>query len=560
MSLQHLYIKHFTIIDQLEIDLVQGLTVITGETGAGKSIMVDALKLALGERAGKQIVKQGFQRCEVSATFAINENQAAKIILTQLELDHDDTCLLRRIITADGRSKASINGTPVSLRELRMVADTLIAIQGQHDHQSLFYSHHQLNCVDAFASLNKQALEVQHAFEGWKQATQARDQLLDEHSDAQSKMEFLQFQLDELTSFSPQSGEFSALHQTQERLAHQEELQVLCQHSLQLLQESDQTSINQQLHQCQHNLIQAQKFDSELSTVQTLVAQALTHAEEASLQLKQLMPSSNEDPQQLNEIEQRLSQYHELARKHQVLPENLHQHFEQLQINLDKLQHFDAHHQALDDACTEAAKHYTTLASKLSTARMQAAKQLSTQITTSIQQLNMPHAKLEIQIKHDPTQFSPHGSDQCKFMVTTNAGQALAPLNQIASGGELSRINLAIQVITSQTMSTPTLIFDEVDTGISGQTAAVVGQLLQQLGHSVQVLAITHLPQVASFGNTHLNVEKTNTTLSTETIMTQLNENQRIDEIARMLGGMHITEASREAAKSLIHIANTVKY
>ena len=546
-----LSINNFAIVRFLELDFNKGMTSITGETGAGKSIAIDALGLCLGNRADVNAVRPGASKTEVSATFNIDKLPQAKRWLEDQDLHCDDDCILRRTITNEGRSRAYINGNPVPLSQLKALGQLLVAVHGQHAHHAMLKSEHQLSLLDSYANHHNLIVEVEKQYRNVKQIEAELKQLKATQEERKARQQLLEYQVEELDEFDLKQGEFEQIEQEHKKLANSTDLISHCQQSLNLLSDSDE-NIDSMLSQAAMLASELESYDPDLKTVGEMLNNALIQVQESSGEIQLYLSNIEQDPEHFEHIEKRLSKAMQLARKHMVSGNQLHLHHQTIreelqQISLDEDKLEDIH--AILNTATEK---YQQASKKLSLSRQRYAKELDKLVTQSIHQLNMPKGKFQIEVGHNEDNISCIGGDQIQFLVTTNPGQPLQPISKVASGGELSRIGLGIQVITAQKVSTPTLIFDEVDVGISGPTAAVVGKMLRRLGESTQVFCVTHLPQVAGNGHQHMFVNKKTSKGHTETSMMPLSLDQRIEELARLLAGDTITQSSLANAKELL--------
>ncbi|MCE9686547.1 DNA repair protein RecN [Shewanella sp. AS16] len=547
-----LSINNFAIVRFLELDFRPGMTSITGETGAGKSIAIDALGLCLGNRADANTVRPGASKTEVSARFSLDDIPLAKRWLEDNDLDLEQECILRRTIGSDGRSRAYINGNPVPLAQLKSLGQLLIGIHGQHAHHAMLKSEHQLTLLDSYANHRLLSDAVAAGYHRCKQLEAELRQLTLSQQERIARKQLLQYQVEELDEFDLKPGEFEEIEQEHKRLANGTELIASCQAGVELLSEGEELNIEQLLNRAVALAQQLESYDPALANVNAMLNEALIQVQESTSELQHYLSGLELDPEHFAYLEERLSKAMQLARKHQVGAPLLAAHHEQLKAELGSLDD-DEHKLAEMAQQVEANRQaYLAHAQKLSQSRGRYAKELDKLVTQSIHQLNMPKGKFCISVTFNPEMMSVNGCDQIEFMVTTNPGQPLQPISKVASGGELSRIGLGIQVITAKKVSTPTLIFDEVDVGISGPTAAVVGRMLRSLGESTQVLCVTHLPQVAGNGHQHMFVNKFNKGGSTETSMTPLDKEQRIQELARLLGGDTITSNTLANARELL--------
>lgn len=555
--LTQLTINNFAIVRQLEIELAKGMSVITGETGAGKSIAIDALGLCLGQRIETSMVREGQERAEVCATFFIEPTNPAYQWLQEQELqdpDNPSDCILRRIINADGRSKAFINSTPVSASQLKEIGQYLIHINGQHASQLLLKNDYQLQLVDTFAHHNDLLAQMREDYRAWKNLQTQVKNFQQKVAENEAKKQLLQYQVEELDEFALRPNEYLELEEDQRRLSNSEQLTQLSQSALQLLSENETVSIDSMLYRATQYINELSELDPRYVSVQTMLNDALIQVQEATSEVQHLASHIEQDPMLLQEIEQRLGQALQLARKHNVKPEALVEWHQKLKAELTALLDFSESEERLileEKAAFEKMQH---TAKQLHESRCQAAEKLAQQVTHSIKGLAMENAEFFIEVNSDLTKVAVNGADNIVFTLRSNLGQQAQPLAKVASGGELSRISLAIQVLTSDQSAIPTLIFDEVDVGISGKTASVVGKLLRQLGNKCQVLCVTHLPQVACHGHHQFNVEKFTVDDKTETKMTALSQEERVPALARLLGGSEITDLALANAQEMLDL------
>ena len=555
--LTQLTINNFAIVRQLEIELAKGMSVITGETGAGKSIAIDALGLCLGQRIETSMVREGQERAEICATFFIEPTNPAYQWLQEQELqdpDNPSDCILRRVINADGRSKAFINSTPVSASQLKEIGQYLIHINGQHASQLLLKNDYQLQLVDTFAHHNDLLAQMREDYRAWKNLQTQVKTFQQKVAENEAKKQLLQYQVEELDEFALRPNEYLELEEDQRRLSNSELLTQLSQSALQLLSENETVSIDSMLYRATQYIDELSELDPRYISVQTMLNDALIQVQEATSEVQHLASHIEQDPMLLQEIEQRLGQALQLARKHNVKPEELVEWHQKLKAELTALLDFSESEERLileEKAAFEKMQH---TAKQLHESRCQAAEKLAQQVTDSIKGLAMENAEFFIEVNSDLTKVASNGADNIVFTLRSNLGQQAQPLAKVASGGELSRISLAIQVLTSDQSAIPTLIFDEVDVGISGKTASVVGKLLRQLGDKCQVLCVTHLPQVACHGHHQFNVEKFTVDDKTETKMTALSQEERVPALARLLGGSEITELALANAQEMLDL------
>lgn len=550
--LTYLAINNLAIVEQLELDLPAGMTVITGETGAGKSILLDAMGLALGDRADADSVRHGTPKAEIHAHFDVSSLKVARQWLTDNELAGDEIseCILRRVIHSNGRSKAWINGQPCSVQQLKQLSSHLIDIHGQHEHQSLLRRETHLILLDEFARLQKPVAQQTELFRQWQKCRRQLEQLRNQDSEQQARLELLRYQVEELEQLALEEHELQSLEDEQQKLANAETLIAESQAVMELC-DSDHGSARQMLNHACQRISQIPTQDARLSEISQLLNEALIQVEEASGELNHFIDTCELDPERLLFVEDRLSTIYQLARKHHITPEELYQHSLQLREELDRIESGPQNIDQIAEQLQELTEAFREKAAILSQKRRKAADRLNKEINKQLSMLGMANARFEVSI-NSSDQFQPTGTDETEFLISTNPGQPAKPMIKIASGGELSRISLAIQVVTAQTSTIPTLVFDEVDVGISGGTAEIVGKLLHNLGQNGQILSITHLPQVAAQGDQHLHIRKFSTKDSTRSEMLWLDQPQRITELARMLGGVDLTEQTLAHASEML--------
>jgi DNA repair protein RecN (Recombination protein N) len=549
-----LTINNFAIVDQFLVDFTSGMTAITGETGAGKSIAIDALGLCLGNRSDASSIRYGADRVDISASFVLDDTPAAFAWLSENQLDEGNECILRRVINQDGRSKAFINGRAVPISQLKDLGQMLIQIHGQHEHQRLLRSDYQQLLLNHYMNEPTLLAQMQQAYKQWKEATRAYQQYQTSRQERDAHMQLLQYQLKELNEFSPISGEYQQIDEEYKRLSNSEQLINLSQQSVMLLDEADEYNVSNLLSSVKNSVQELVELDPTLHNVCNMLDEASIQIKEASYELRHYSERLEIDPARVMQLEQRLSKQIALARKHHVAPEALPDLHQTLLAEFKQLNQQDEQNEQLKTDISKYHQLAVEIAAKLHQKRITISKTLAKKVTTIMHELSMPNGQFSIDIAFDENRLNEDGADQVTFLVSTNAGQSAQPLAKVASGGELSRIALAIQVLTAQKMDTPALIFDEIDVGISGPTAAKVGQLLRQLGQSTQVITVTHLPQVAGQANQHYFVSKQTDSKKTSTDMQKLDENGRLNELARLLGGDKITEATLANAKELLII------
>jgi DNA repair protein RecN (Recombination protein N) len=550
--LSHLSVNNFAIVKSLQLELSKGMTTITGETGAGKSIAIDALSLCLGGRAEASSVRIGEDKTDVTAAFALDENINATRWLEDNDLLDGNDCILRRTINKDGRSRAFINGSPVPLSQMKSLGQLLINIHGQHAHHQLMKSEYQLALLDQYAGHASLLHNVRQHYQAWRTADIALKQLTENSASNLAQLQLLEYQIKELNELAIGENEFPELEQEHKRLNNSGELALSCQQTIDIIYEGDDVNALALLQTASSKLQQLAELDSNLNNLPTMLEEAIIQVEEANSELRNYLDTIDVNPERMSFVEERFSKIMSLARKHHVLPEDLYQHHQDLLAQIDALDSSDEKLQAKEEDVLAKYQIFSRASEKLNKSRNRYAKELNKLISQSMHELSMEKAKFKIDITFDAEHPTPLGMDSVVFLVSTNPGQPMQPIAKVASGGELSRMSLAIQVITAQKVDTPSLIFDEVDVGISGPTAAVVGQMLRKLGESTQVLCVTHLPQVAGHGHQQLFVSKQTKNNKTETSMYALDQEQRISELARLLGGSQITDSTLANAKDLL--------
>lgn len=558
--LTHLHIKHFAIIDELHIDFHSGMTCLTGETGAGKSILLGALGLVLGNRADGHSVKHGEDKADISAIFNIAHLSVLKKQLQEQDLDSDDECILRRIIKPEGGgSKAYINGNPVTVSTLKAIGEQLVNIHGQHAHHALLGKDEQRQRLDDSSNDSKALSEVKEAFLVWQKITQELENIVASQAQQSEKQALLDFQLDAFEQLSPEDGEWHSIETEHSLLSNAERFI----HTIgdALLQLSDDDSHNATATLTKHicALEAICELDERLSPAVDSLKSALIEAEDACSSLRDYQNTLELDPGRLSFLNERMSALHGLAKKHHISPEQLHAHHQALQAERDALDNTQHNIDELKQQATRLLEDYKEKSIKLHNLREKSSSKISHEVTSAMQDLGMDGGTFRVDVTHTPEQFSEHGQDKIDFLVSANPGQPLQPISKVASGGELSRISLSIQMITAQSETVPTLIFDEVDAGIGGGIAEKVGQNLRSLSETTQsdnstrqVLCVTHLAQVASQSHQHLNVVKEKTNTETTTRVTPLSDSERIQEIARMLGGSTLSDATIAHAKDML--------
>ncbi|MCC6303211.1 MAG: DNA repair protein RecN [Gammaproteobacteria bacterium] len=552
--LTHLHIRNYALVDALELELGPGFTVLTGETGAGKSILIEALGLALGDRADAGVIRLGAERAEVTATLTVAGNAAARAWLLEQELETGDDaeCLLRRTVGTDGRSKAWINGSAVPIQTLRELGARLVDVHGQHEHHALLKREHQLALLDGYAAQPTLSSGVEQEYRAWRRLTRELEELAAPGADGDAQLDFLRFQLAELDELGVTPQELERLDAEHKRLANAGLLIETCRAGLAALDE-DEDALRARLIRVLGELRQQSGSDARLQPVIDLLDGAAIQLEEASGELRAYADRLELDPRRLEEVEQRLAAIHAAARKHRLPARELPELRLRLAARIEHAAGARQRREGFERDLAACEARYRAAAGRLGAARAKAARALEKKVVQEMRRLGMPDGVFTIDLQARPDETpSPTGLDRIDFLVSTNPHQPPRPLAKVASGGEMSRIGLAIQVVTAAQVDVPTVIFDEVDVGIGGRVAEIVGQGLRRLGECRQVLCITHLAQVAALGHHHLQVSKRSAGGQTLSTIRPLTPEERREEIARMLGGVEISAQTRAHAEEMI--------
>ncbi|MBT4522834.1 MAG: DNA repair protein RecN [Halieaceae bacterium] len=551
--LSHLSISNYTIVSSLEMEFEAGMTVITGETGAGKSIMLDALSLCLGDRADPKAVRQNCDRAEINASFDISAIPAARQYLESRDLITGEECILRRVITAEGRSRAYINGSASTLQDCAELGAMLIDVHNQHAHQSLLRKEVQRQLLDAFANLHNSTRQLEQIASDWLRTRREREMLLGASDDHGARIQLLSYQISELDELALAPDELAALEKEQKTLANAEEILQSAHRALELC-EAQEAGTRQALQLLQSDAHVAQTA----ANARDLLDSAAIQLNEARDEIQRYIDTVKIDPQRLESVQRRLELVYDIARKHKVKPEQLTTLHTSLQSEIQGLADSSERLDEFEQQMADLASRYQQAASKLSKQRRSAAKKLVKKVSVQLATLAMEQCTFEIALhpraSDDP---HPHGQEDIEFLISTNPGASPQSLGKIASGGELSRISLAIGVVTASTGAVSSMVFDEVDVGIGGAVAEVVGKLLRTLADQAQVLCVTHLPQVAAQGHHHLQVTKTSADSSVEATLSRLDQQNKVREIARMLGGIKVTEQSLAHAREMVESSAT---
>ena len=555
--LTHLQIRDFAIIDLIDLEVRAGLTVLTGETGAGKSIMVDALALLAGGKGGAEVVRAGTERAELSATFDISKSPAAlREILAEQSVDADDELTVRRVIASDGRSRGYLNGVSVPLQLLRDVGALIVDIHGQHEFQSLTRSAAQRELLDDFGDNLELADKVREAHKVWIALVNRTVELEGKARDRDSRLELLRFQVSELKALDLKEGEVAQLTEERTRHSNRGRLAEAAQAAVGLLYDSDDGNAHATASRALAGIKTLSSVDQRLAKVIPMVDEATIQIREAARELSRYLETLDIDPARQEEVERRLAAVEELSRKHRIPAAELAGRAATLLGELAELESADNNLSALKKAQTDALEAYRKLATQLSATRQTSARALSKDITARMQTLGMAGGRFLIDINQANAEPAAHGFDTVEFRVTANPGQPLRPLAKVASGGELARLSLAVQVACAA-KDVRCMVFDEVDSGVGGAVAEIVGRELKALGFSGQALCVTHLPQVASQGHHHLRVAKLTDGKTTRTTISELTMDERTEELARMLGGMEVTGKAREHAREMLQMAGS---
>lgn len=553
--LTHLTVSDIALVDHLELDLAGGMTVISGETGAGKSIMLDALGLALGDRAETGMIAPKAEKSEIVATFDIDGNDAALAFLAERELDAgDNECILRRVIGKDGRSRGFINGIPSTVADMKSLGNLLIDIHSQHEHQSLLRRETHRRLLDEYGDHLRQAGELADVADAIRETRATLAGLTRSNEEQASRLQLLTYQSQELEALDARVGEATLLEQEQKMLSGAEAIIGRCSEAAAILGESDEGNASELLNRA-ITLLSSIDVAAAGAIVELLEA-SLIQLDEAARDLSRFVERIEVDPARLREVEARLTALYDMSRKHHVEPDELPELSQRIAAEISRLGNIDEEVAVLRGSIETLEADYRKRAEALDKARRKTAKRLESAVTSKLEGLGMKGAALRIAFTpRESSSPSPLGISEIEFLIAANPGVPARPLAKVASGGELSRLSLAIQVVTADTSRVPTLVFDEVDVGIGGGTAEVVGTLLRHLGTRAQIICVTHLPQVAAQGHTHFSVQKTTSGKTSRTTIEALDEKQRIREIARMLGGIEVTDQSLAHAREMFERA-----
>jgi DNA repair protein RecN (Recombination protein N) len=551
--LKSIDINGLAVVDQLNLELDAGMTVLTGETGAGKSILLTAMKLCLGERADAGLLRPGVNKADISLDFDISNTPLALRWLQENEFDDDDNCLIRRTVNADGRSRAFINGQAVNLKTLQQLSEHLICIHGQHAHLDLLLPAKQSQLLDISLASSSALDDCKQRYDNWKTLNDELLNLTDGNEDNDSEKQLLKYQINELEQADVIHLNYDELAQEHTAASNMGKIIEIAETQINALYEDENHSIHNQLSVSSHELQQLADLSPIFSNVSEQINETTIQVQEACRDLRHQIDQQDDDPQQLASLDRQLSLIHELARKLHIEPQQLLAKHDELTNRLSLLENRNERLAAIQQEILEANTLYQQAAETLHQQRVETAKRLSADITKTLKTLGLPDGRIDIQVQSMPQgQPQKNGLDDINFLVTTNPGMPASPIGKVASGGELSRISLAIQVVTTQSNTTPTLVFDEVDAGIGGGVAETVGMCLREIASGRQVLCVTHLPQVASQGHQHLFVSKNNDGGQTKTQINTLHNKTRVEEIARMLGGIAMSEKTLAHAQEML--------
>lgn len=550
--LTHIYIRDLATIEELDLHFLPGSTTITGETGAGKSVFIEAIELALGGRASPNLIRAGKEKAEITTTFNIARFPHVISMLKELDLYLDTPeCIVRRILTADGRSRCYVNGSPVTVHLIKELGELLFHLHGQHEQQVLLKSETQREMLDRYADHLELVAEIKQLAETYKQLDAQLVSLKTKSLERTERTQYLKFQLDELAAVNLKEGEWEILEADHKRLSHSEELTRQIQAAMNLMTDDRQSAlaVANEMRKLFENLINVEPKARDWSNVINSVIIQLNDLES---DLQNYLETAELDPEKLQLLETRVSQVFHLSRKYKISPQELVAYHERIATDLKALDDSDEAIKQLEQQLAEIKDKYRGAADCLSRQRQAAAKKIQHEMTATIRSLSLPHGDFRIEFEKETTPFSPHGNERIVFMIKTNPDQSLQPLGKVISGGELSRLSLAAHLALAHKTSIPTLVFDEVDTGLSGATAVKIGKLLRKLGQSYQVFCITHQAQVAAYGHQHLLVEKYIDNNATYTRLKFLDVKTKTKEIARMLGGEKITAKTLEHAQEIL--------
>ena len=550
-------ISNYTLVESLEIEFAQGTTAITGETGAGKSLVLDALGMALGDRADTDTIRHGKERAQITATFDINTIEAAKTWLDANDFNSDENCILRRIYTREGRSRGYINGQPSTMSQLQELGDMLADIHSQHEHQSLLRKETHRRLLDEYAKAENLASKVASEYSAWHKVHIDLTNLLQRSDELDDRKDLLNFQVNELQQIDLTAKHLEQLELEQKTLANAEQIVQDSHNLLAICEQAEGFNLRDSLNKALLILANIEYKPDALKITEELLQGGLIQIEEAINEISHHIDRFEADPQRLQIVEEQLSAVFQLSRKHRVNPDQLETTLQTLEAELKNLIGGSENINALEKKLADLASSYEKSAKQLSSKRTAASKAMAKDINRQLQKLSMEGAELLVQLSPvNNSEYRSSGLEETEFLLATNPGQPHKMLAKIASGGELSRVSLAIQVVAASHSKIPTLVFDEVDVGIGGSTADIVGQLIKQLGERGQVISVTHQPQVAAHAHHHYRASKVIEDNSAESLMAPLNQQQRVEELARMLGGAKVTKQTLSHASELLSLAS----
>jgi len=556
--LRHIYIQDFAIIDKLDLELDSGMCVLSGETGAGKSILIDALSMVLGSRANQEVIRHGAKKADISLEFNIENNQKALERLDNHDMREDNQCVLRRVIRSDGRSKSYVNNIPTSLKIVASIGEVLVDLHGQHEHQLLLKSGQQRLLVDTIADNQTILKKIENIYHAWVELKTRVDELLIKKDEYSKRVDWLKFQVNELSQLDITDAELSDLEIQHKKLSNSQELKENAHVLLHSLYDDEERSIYKQLSESISRLQHINNIDKTISTNLDIGQSIENSLHELVQGIRKYTETLETDPKKLERLNERITSIHDIARKHNVKPEELNDVLKKLAKELKQIDSPEFNADLMQKKCDDLKNEYLKLAHKLSKKRQETAQYLNKNVSDALQDLGMEGSEFQVAIEEiNDQKLTSFGVDHIKFLVKTNQGSPYRPLSSIISGGELSRVSLAIQVISKLDRTTPTMIFDEVDAGIGGATAEIVGRNLRELAAKAQVLCVTHLPQVASLAHHHIQVSKSGS--NAKTSIKKLSEKERVEEISRMLGGMKLTEKTRSHAEEMIKQGQTLQ-
>jgi len=549
--LEHLHVKNLVVVEDLSVEFKSGMTVVTGETGAGKSILIQALSLVAGGRSDSSLVRKGASKAEIVATFSLNSGTELQTFLEGLDLENESECILRRVIASDGKSRSYVNGSNVPLSTLKDIGSFLIDMHGQNEHQLLLRANHHRLLLDDYAGTQKQCEEVNNIVNNYQAVKNEVEDLQNNNSLLAAQKELITHQLNELIQAEMTQDELDNIEDDYKVSTNASELVEKISKIIDSL--DNESGVNNVLIESENIVNQSKELDSRLDTIHSLLASAQLQVQEGIYDLTDYLGKISSQEDNSVQLSSRINELHELGRKHNCQIQGLLEAQSTLQENLNMLGSSSDKINELLLAQSKLEKEYYAKSKLLSAERVIASKSLSKEVTSLMQKLGMPGSEITFSINSSEGSVRLNGMEEIIILTKTNAGQDFKPLGKVASGGELSRISLALSVVTSKTELTPSVVFDEVDVGISGSVAEIVGQMLKKLSNRYQIICVTHLAQVAAQGQDHMKVVKTQKNGSTFTQVASLSPKERTDEVARILGGITISDKTRIAAEEMIN-------